>query len=434
MSKLRRVKFRFSLTALFVAILALAVWLAVASNRDRHQAAAVVFVEANGGTVLFESTIDAPEWVTRTIGEEWFRRAVSVEFVPNRGRKTDTDQPKVTDESLARLERLTTLEILELSSLAAITDAGLVHLKGFNNLTHLYLDRTRIRGPGLVHLTKLPYLERISLRECPLQDAATDYLGSMPRLTSASLSHTQLTDSGMAGLANASGLTTLSLMSTPITDPGLMELVKLDRLQALNITGTRVTAKGVTRFERLRPECKVSFRLGDAEIAQDEAPFPPGYLPTADEVIARLDELDIDCVVKTDATRPDNPIVGLRLSNCTLSSNAVLSLIEHMPELEWLDIRRGLVDDGLAEGLAGSKLRYLSLQGTRITDNGLQYLVGISTLRELVLRETDVSDDGLTHLVQMKQLLWLDLGRSRITAGGMRRVRQSLPNCYVDQL
>src|SRR5262249_54880287 len=76
----------------------------------------------------------------------------------------------VTDEGLAGGKDLTQLEYLGLPP--AVTDAGLVHLKGLVNLRFLWLTQTRVKGPGLAHLRGLPKLEGFDFSQSALTDEA----------------------------------------------------------------------------------------------------------------------------------------------------------------------------------------------------------------------------------------------------------------------
>jgi len=173
----------------------------------------------------------------------------------------------------------------------------------------------------------------------------------------------------------------------------------------------------------------VTFGLG--ETPDDKRLFPTEDNPTFAEVNAKLKELKIDGEVQTDSTRPGNPIVTLRLFDSRLSSNVVLSLVRQMPSLEVLNLRRGLVDDEFVEGLGELKIRFLSLQATRITDHGLRHLARLPSLTELVLTETDISNEGLVHLRSLSNPRSIMLDSTRVTSDGVTRLRQSLPDCSL---
>ena len=96
------------------------------------------------------------------------------------------------------------------------------------------------------------------------------------------------------------------------------------------------------------------------------------------------------------------------------------------------------------------------LQGPQITDDWLKYVAGMKQLRALTVKRAGITDEGLRHLAGMKELsalaLWYvavgdravdvlpQLQRVRkvriyggqLTAAGVERLRQSMPNCDID--
>ena len=43
-----------------------------------------------------------------------------------------------------------------------------------------------------------------------------------------------------------------------------------------------------------------------------------------------------------------------------------------------------------------------------------------------------MTDAGLEHLQRMKQLIEIYLGGTRVTAAGVKKLQQALPNCRID--
>ena len=304
--------------AILLAVVATGVmtWLSKESNNARKRGASVAIIESNEGIVQFEQTLNVPVWLKMAIGEEHFRDEKVIDFATNRGRKAGTNEPKATDETLKHLASLTHVETLELGNHYELTDSDLAFLPPLKNLTTLYLYRTGIRGPGLVHLEQLPKLESLSLDYTDVDDSGTKHLGNMPSLASLRLDNTKVTDAGMADVAKAWALTMLSLNNTDVTDVGLMQLDRLHGLKVLDVSSTRVAAEGVARLQKALPGCRIRATFGLGVMPQDELLFTAGSEPTPSEINAKLKELGIDGEVMTDATRPGNPIVSLRLFSC----------------------------------------------------------------------------------------------------------------------
>ena len=74
----------------------------------------------------------------------------------------DPDEPLITDAGLAHLRGLTNLDALDMVG-QRITDAGLEHIAGLENLTWLMLSGPGITDAGLVHLEGLTHLRMLML-------------------------------------------------------------------------------------------------------------------------------------------------------------------------------------------------------------------------------------------------------------------------------
>jgi Leucine-rich repeat (LRR) protein len=427
-------KRRFRLAILFVAVAAvLAGWLTTIINDGKKQRGAVKALESNQAIVQLDSKPDAPEWLKKAIGPQYFRGQNFVDFATHQGRKEGSDELKANDEALKSLSSLTGVEVVELGNQVELKDSDLERLTPLKNLKTLYLYRTGIKGPGLVHLQELRKLQSISLDRCDIDDSGAKYLGNLPNLTWLRLENTKVTDAGMADLARITELKMLCLDNTDITDIGLTQLEQLSNLKELIVTGTHVTAEGIARFREKLPNCTVSATFGLGVMPQDELLFAAGSKPTATEINAKLKELAIDGEVETDANRPGNPIVSLRLFGCFLSDRVVLALMEQMPDLETLNLRRALVGDDVIQGIDKWGIKYLLLDETRITDHGLSQLSRCESLRELYLTGTAITDAGLPDLERLTQVKMIMVRRTRITMRGIEQLRNSLPGCQISE-
>jgi len=156
-----------------------------------------------------------------------------------------------------------------------VTDAGLMHLKGLENLHSLNLETSRVTDAGLVHLHGLPRLETLDLSTLTVTDAGLgELLKTLPRLQALDLTFTGVTDAGLAHLKELSQLRSLSLggvladwsgpgkglallKPSPISDAGLEHLRGLKTLRELILYGTGATEEGVKRLQEALPKCDI---------------------------------------------------------------------------------------------------------------------------------------------------------------------------------
>ncbi|MDF2378290.1 MAG: hypothetical protein P1U81_18780 [Verrucomicrobiales bacterium] len=84
-----------------------------------------------------------------------------------------------------------------------VTDAGLAHLKGMNNLTRLHLENTKVTDAGIAHLAGLSNLEYLNLYGTQISDAGIAKLAGLKNLKKVFLWQSKVTDAGAKKLAAA---------------------------------------------------------------------------------------------------------------------------------------------------------------------------------------------------------------------------------------
>ncbi|OYV85611.1 MAG: hypothetical protein B7Z73_13230 [Planctomycetia bacterium 21-64-5] len=124
----------------------------------------------------------------------------------------------------------------------------------------------------------------------------------------------------------------------------------------------------------------------------------------------------------------------LSLTRAKIDSDGLANL-EALSELRWLELDLTNVgDDGLKHLRHLPALTTLSLQLTGITDAGLIELTKLPALDNFLdLNGTEVTDAGVETLKQLRRLRRLELGRTKVTAEGIRKLREALPETDITQ-
>lgn len=151
-----------------------------------------------------------------------------------------------------------------------------------------------------------------------------------------------------------------------------------------------------------------------------------------------------------------------KLRTLKLVSNPIsdegLAHLHQVPALEelWLHGCRNITDAGLVHVGKLKNLRYLVLGATKIgdagvahlrdltnlehldlfhytkiTNAGLAHLDALNKLKYLRISFTKVGDRGVLHLEKLHGLKDLVLGRTKVSANGIARLRSALPGCNV---
>ncbi len=95
---------------------------------------------------------------------------------------------------------------------------------------------------------------------------------------------------------------------------------------------------------------------------------------------------------------------------------------------------RPVLDADLDRLNSFSRLEFLTLEGTDVTDNGLARLEGVTQLKYLCIGgAAKVTDAGLEHLYGLKQLRRVELVvvGTDLTDEGVRKLRAALPLCEI---
>ncbi|MSR57118.1 MAG: hypothetical protein EXS05_05540 [Planctomycetaceae bacterium] len=122
----------------------------------------------------------------------------------------------------------------------AFGDEEMKHLRSFDLITSLDLDRTQVSGIGLSHISG-KQLTHLSLVRTPISESGLQCLECLTKLEQLNLLGTQLTDLNIQHLKCLTNLTRLNLGYTNITDDAVEQLRSLTELQVLELPGTFVT-------------------------------------------------------------------------------------------------------------------------------------------------------------------------------------------------
>jgi Leucine rich repeat len=265
---------RFSLRSLIVMVLIGGVGMGWVVHEAHVQRDAVRAIQKAGGAVWYDwqwedgvpnpkGTLVWPKWLVDSLGVDYFGHVVGVGM-----------HERPSDELLVHVGRLRRLESLDLDASIrrlpphrppspgepAVTDAGLVHLKGLSRLERLDLSGTDITDAGLIHLQGLTRLERLNLSETAITCAGLSSLRSMNRLERLDLSRTKLDDTGMSHLKSLTNLSHLSLNNdTQITSVGLRHLADLKQLRSLLLYTVDLSPEILKELRQVLPWAKMTW-------------------------------------------------------------------------------------------------------------------------------------------------------------------------------
>jgi hypothetical protein len=151
------------------------------------------------------------------------------------------------DEDLAQVSRLRYLKHVDLQTTPKLTDDALRSLGRLSRLETLTISGGRYTTAGFRNLTGLRHLRRLGLlswRIPPQRGPLVKWLGSERAV--------DVTDEDLAEIGKLIGLEELRIASTRITDAGLAHLARLSNLKKLELGATSVTSAGFEHLAKLK--------------------------------------------------------------------------------------------------------------------------------------------------------------------------------------
>ncbi|MHB1037842.1 MAG: leucine-rich repeat domain-containing protein [Pirellulales bacterium] len=319
-----------------------------------------------------------------------------------------------TDDGLALLDKLPSLQDVNLETSQNITEAGLTHLKGLAKLRRLSLCETQTTDAGLAHLAGLTELEELQLSDNRITDAGMAHLKGMTKLKKLNLNHASavasgvwITDMGIAQLAGMNELRILEIEDTRVTDVGLRQLSGLTKLEILGLRSNTVDDRALAHVTALQNLTNLGLQ----------------YTAVTDAGLKQLASLP-------------------HLQSLSLSSNVItdegLANLKPLAHVGHLELRgRRFTDAALARVAALPSLRALHLvqpmdeRKAQFTAAGLKHLKGASKLEDLSLFKVHVARAEAEQLAQLSQLNWLMLDFTEIGDADVQYLRRALPNVQI---
>jgi internalin A len=279
-------------------------------------------------------------------------------------------------------------------------------------------------------LSRFSYLEHI-IGPDYFENVTRVYLGSPG---TGSFYH--VNDALMSQIARLTKLERLEIHSADVSDAGLAPIRRLHKLRHLDLTAPQITHLGPTNFggfnklEFLSLRCDRIQRL-DLTFLQDLTSLKRFTLYRLGqehdlrslEHLKQLEILDLyDPVDDDDLTH----IAALTsLEQLTINGRHVTnSGFEHvrpLRRLKSLSISMGRITSMEPLGGMGS-LQLLTLFRTQIDDAGIAAVKTLPSLKRLHLEEASLTDAGLVHLSGLSRLTVLDLSGNEITDAGLMQL------------
>jgi len=304
--------------------------------------------------------------------------------------------PEVTDDSLAVIAQLPSLEQLSIRSCVQVGDEGLAHIAGMVGLKRLSMSATMVSDSGFDHLVGLTALEELEAARLKGKFGGRGLakLAKLPALHTVDLSgNKKLKDTPLKKLAKMPALRNLDLSSCEAIRKGLGHLGASKTLETLKVTYCKDL--DASSFDGLA-----------ASTTLRQANFT-GIKSIDDTAVGHL------------AAIPS--IRELNFVNCSVTDDGIRALVAHgqISSLK-LGCPPNITAAGI-EALSGlASLRVLTLNGwDELNDAALASLANLIDLEELEFGTSYVTDATIEALQGLTSLRSLVFGTAKITGKGL---------------
>ncbi len=362
---------------------------------------------------------------------------------------------------------------------------ALTKLPRFSTL-NLFTHLTPTTLASLSPLGKLPALH-LDLGYSDLDDTTLASLPPLPNVAQILMHSTSVTDAGLTQLVRFPKLRHVSLSRDNITDAGLVHLAQISNLKIVDLAGTAVTAAGVAKLQAALPNCKIEWDGpakaeggADADRAAAEWAIGKGgkvaievggqalgYISTLESLPAGLFKVT-NIIIETPGAVGDADLprlLALRsLTELSWNGKMVtpvgIGQLRGHPALTRLTISNlNPLDDARLDALLTfANLNFIGLHSTKpsadqlarlkalpnlvmlrvswdaepgVTDLAFARIAELQNLESIIVDHSSITDAGLEHLSALKKLKRLDARNTKVTAAGVAKLQQALPNCKI---
>jgi serine/threonine protein kinase len=244
-----------------------------------------------------------------------------------------------------------------------------------------------------------------------------------PDLEELHLRHTGITNEGLKYIAKMPSLKRLNLSYTKVDDGGMDDVGRMTSLDELSLSRTAVTDSGLAKLHKLK-NLKLLFMIN--LYVSDESVALLANLP-------KLQHLNIGQTKFTGASFSKLPssLRSLGAYDLAVTDDDVAQL-KRKTRLIALDLTgSGITDKSLDTILAMKQLEALVIGRTRIGAEGMMRLKELPNLRSLTLNDLHVTKDVVRNLAKLPQLQAIDLSNSSISDDGIAELK-GMPIAYID--
>jgi Leucine-rich repeat (LRR) protein len=337
--------------------------------------------------------------------------------------------PRLTANGIARLASLRGVDILRLGE---ITDGVAVPFKNMKDVRELAVDAKRLTDAGFAFAAALTDLQTLEVRATSdergtskFNGAGFSYLKGLQKLSSVNIFGATIDDTALENLGEIHSLRTLVISAAQITDDGLRHLERLKNLEELTLNDMAIRGNGLAAASELPKLKKINLdgcSISDAGVGQLRG--------------AAVEELHLGQTLVGDnglKVMPDLPALRSLDLHGTKVTDAGLAHLGRVRALVELNLSgTEVTGPGLVHLKAKPEFEILILNDSLVTDAALAELSGCPNLSHLGLDETGVTDAGLDKLQSVKALRTVSVAGTEVTKAGVDRLKAAVKGIAVE--
>jgi serine/threonine protein kinase len=225
--------------------------------------------------------------------------------------------------------------------------------------------------------------------------------------------------------------------SIPVSLEGLERLVVLDRLSTLTAIVYELTPAHLQTIGQMTALDSLDLTISlPTDVDDNDMAEMLSRLPNLRRFVSRNMPLDGSCLRRASYQLQAAELLSNPAGNVPLPPKLVpeaFAAMRALPNLHALTLDYRALDEAQIAGIATVEtLEKMRLVGADGVAENLHLLQQMPRLSQLVIHRTALEDKHLPDLLGFTQLDYLDVSENYLTAEGVERLRQALPNCHIE--
>jgi Leucine-rich repeat (LRR) protein len=378
----------------------------------------------NPELLSYRSTGVVNGWLRLVLGNEYFKSARAIELTPSSGLALEVVRyfPELDHLSIGGSDvNVETSKAME----------GLVVLTGLN-ISDAVVSESCLRS-----LTRIPELRLLHLRNCTISKNAAECLAQFSSLLDVKFEGCDPPPEFIQEIKEIPNLRIVKFDRCPIDNNKLQCMHHSPFPVTIQFDGCPITEVGMLELREANPAWEIIYQDQSASNTSALNVAQPNRIPSKVEIgsvelLSFQGELVSNATLQALKNAKGLRHLSLKNMNAEKVTSEGLKVLEQLPNLTEFHYTDSIISSEDINVIARLKsLRHLHLNNSKLSDVNVEAISHDTSLELLSLWGCPVTDESVDSLSKMNSLKSLWIGSTRISANGLLKLKDALPNCEI---